>query len=82
MPYENHRVNDKNIIKVINDNVTFKYKDSATKHDRIITEPACQFLWRVLQHVLPKGLRRARNYGFLHGNAVRLGRKIVFRQTI
>jgi hypothetical protein len=26
-------------------------------------------VWRVLQHVLPKGFRRARNYGFLHGNA-------------
>ena len=25
----------------------------------------------VLQHTLPKGLRRARDYGFLHGNAKR-----------
>ena len=24
------------------------------------------------QHVLPKGLRRSRDYGFLHGNAKRL----------
>ena len=24
------------------------------------------------QHVLPKGLRRARDYGFLHGNAKRI----------
>ncbi len=27
-----------------------------------------QFLWLVLQHVLPKGFRRARNFGFLHPN--------------
>ena len=28
-------------------------------------------LWLVLQHVLPKGLRRARNFGFLHPNSAR-----------
>jgi hypothetical protein len=31
-----------------------------------------QFLWLVLQHVLPKGFRRARNFGFLHPNCKRL----------
>ena len=30
------------------------------------------FLWRVLQHVLPKGFRRVRNFGFLHTNCKRL----------
>jgi len=30
------------------------------------------FLWLVLQHVLPKGFRRVRDYGFLHGNARKL----------
>ncbi len=25
-------------------------------------------LWLILQHVLPKGFRRARNFGFLHPN--------------
>ncbi len=34
--------------------------------------PGAQFLWLVLQHVLPKGLRRARNFGFLHPNCKRL----------
>jgi hypothetical protein len=29
-------------------------------------------LWLLLQHVLPKGLRRARNFGFLHPNSRRL----------
>jgi hypothetical protein len=36
----------------------------------------------VLQHVLPKGLRRARNHGFLHPNSKRLIallRLLVFR---
>ena len=31
-----------------------------------------QFLWLVLQHVLPKGFRHARNFGFLHPNCKRL----------
>jgi hypothetical protein len=31
-----------------------------------------EFLRLVLQHVLPKGFRRARNYGFLHPNSKRL----------
>ena len=48
-----------------------QYKDSKTKQFKTITEHATVFLWRVLQHVLPKGFRRARNYGFLHGNAKR-----------
>jgi hypothetical protein len=30
------------------------------------------FLWLVVQHVLPKGFRRARNFGFLHPNRKRL----------
>jgi hypothetical protein len=34
--------------------------------------PGEDFLWLVLQHVLPKGFRRVRDYGFLHGNAKRL----------
>ena len=33
------------------------------------TLPGADFLWLVLQHVLPKGLRRARNFGFLHPNS-------------
>jgi hypothetical protein len=31
-----------------------------------------EFLRRVLQHVLPKGFRRSRNFGFLHPNSKRL----------
>ena len=36
------------------------------------TVSGAHFLWLVLQHVLPKGLRRARNFGFLHPNCKRL----------
>ena len=33
------------------------------------TLPGEDFLMLILQHVLPKGFRRTRDYGFLHGNA-------------
>lgn len=64
-------LSEKNIVSLKNNQVTFQYKDSKTKQYKTITEQASVFLWRVLQHVLPKGFRRARNYGFLHGNAKR-----------
>ena len=36
------------------------------------TVSGAHFLWLVLQHVLPKSFRRARNFGFLHPNCKRL----------
>jgi len=36
------------------------------------TVPGAQFLWLVLQHVLPEGFRRVRNFGILHSNCKRL----------
>lgn len=62
-------ISEKNILSLHNSEVTFQYKPSKSKQFKTITEPAVDFLWRVLQHVLPKGFRRARNYGFMHGNA-------------
>jgi len=56
-------------------NVTFRYRDAQTGTLAQRTLPGADFLWLVLQHVLPKGLRRSRNFGFLHPNsaaAVRL----------
>ena len=35
---------------------------------KVRTLPGADFLHLLLQHVLPKGFRRARNYGFLHPN--------------
>jgi len=35
----------------------------------ILTPKFADFLWLLLQHVLPRGLRRARDYGFLHANS-------------
>ncbi len=38
---------------------------------QVRTLSGAAFLW-LLQHVLPKGFRRARNFGFLHPNSKRL----------
>ena len=62
-------ISEQNILSLENGQVTFRYKESKSKQYQTISEPAIDFLWRVLQHVLPKGFRRARNYGFMHGNA-------------
>ncbi len=60
---------DKDIINITKDNVTFRYRDGQTNHWKQRTLPTLKFLMLMLQHVLPKGLQRARDYGFLRGNA-------------
>ena len=62
-------IQEKDILSVNNGKVTFRYLESKTKKYKTITLSGIQFLWRVLQHVLPKGFRRARSYGFLHPNS-------------
>jgi hypothetical protein len=65
-------IGENNIIANQNGEVTFKYIDSHTGQTRYRTLEGEDFLWLVLQHVLPKGSRRVRDYGFLHGNARKL----------
>jgi hypothetical protein len=63
---------DKNIKSDVDGLVSFEYKDSQTQSTKVRTLPATEFLWLVLQHVLPKGLRRVRDYELLRGNAKKL----------
>ena len=63
---------ERDIIDCENGQVSFRYRDSKTKKLTLRTVSGATFLWLVLQHVLPKGFRRARNYGFLHANSKRL----------
>ena len=58
--------------RILNDRdgkITFSYKESKTDTTKTRTLKGEDFLWLVLQHVLPKGFRRIRDYGFLHSNA-------------
>jgi hypothetical protein len=63
---------ENNIVANQNGKVTFKYVHSRTGETCYRTLKGEDFVWLVLQHVLPKGFRRVRDYGFLHGNAKKL----------
>ncbi len=65
-------IQEKDITACENGHVTFRYQNSKTKRIEYRTVSGARFLWLVLQHVLPKGFRRARNFGFLHPNSKRL----------
>ncbi len=45
--------------------ISFRYRDSITRQIRCARLPIFSFLARFLQHVLPKGFRRVRVYGWL-----------------
>jgi hypothetical protein len=62
-------IQEKNILSFSNGCVTFRYQNSETKQFETRTLSAVAFLRLILQHVLPKGFRRARNFGFLHPNS-------------
>ena len=65
-------IREKDIVSCKAGKVTFRYQNSKTKQWEFRTVSGAKFLWLVLQHVLPKGFRRARNFGFLHPNSKRL----------
>jgi hypothetical protein len=65
-------IQEGDIIRCEGGQVTYRYRDSKTKKLTLRTVSGAAFLWLVLQHVLPKGFRRSRNYGFLHANGKRL----------
>lgn len=77
-------ISDRNLLDDDGTHVTFRYKESKTGEWRTRQLPGEDFVALVLQHVLPKGFRRTRDYGFLHGNAKRLLRIVqwVFRVQI
>ena len=62
-------ISENNIIANQGGSVTFRYTESRTGQTQTRTLKGEDFLWHVLQHVLPKGFRRVRDFGFLHGNA-------------
>ena len=62
-------ISEKNILADDGKEVIFQYRESKSKTWQLKTLAGEDFLWQLLQHVLPKGFRRVRDYGFLHGNA-------------
>lgn len=59
-------IQEKDILKCENGMVSFRYLDSKTKRYQTRVVAGEDFLWLITQHILPKGFRRVRIYGFLH----------------
>jgi len=77
-------ISDNNIVRDDGTHVTFRYKDSQSGKMKTRCCRGEDFIALVLQHVLPKGFRRVRDYGFLHGNAKRVLKQVqwLLRVTI
>jgi hypothetical protein len=62
-------ISDKQIVHDDDKLVTFKYRCSDTGRCKKRRLEGHAFLRLLFRHMLPKGFRRARDYGFHHGNA-------------
>jgi len=72
-------IQEKDILKCENGMVTFKFINSKTKQYQTKTVTGEYFLYLLMLHVLPKGFRRTRYYGFLHPCSKKL---IMFLQVV
>jgi hypothetical protein len=85
-------INDARLVEITDHSVCFRWKDrSDHNRTKLKTLPALEFVRRYLRHVLPRGLRSVRYYGFCHptaqasrlrvqlhsGRTVDLGRRLV-----
>ncbi len=71
-------IREKDILCCKDGQVTYRFQNSETKRWELRTVSGAKFLWLVLQHVLPRGFRRARNFGFLHPNSKQLIKVLQF----
>lgn len=62
-------IQEKDILSCDQGRVTFRYQNSQTRQAETRTLSGVAFLRLILQHILPKGYRRVRNFGFLHPNS-------------
>ncbi|WP_459880309.1 IS91 family transposase [Desulfothermus naphthae] len=72
-------IREKDILKCKNGKVTFRYFHAKTRQYKTRTVSGEYFLYLIMLHVLPKGFRRSRSYGFLHSCSKKL---ICFLQLI
>jgi hypothetical protein len=59
-------ISNRNILKVTDRNVTFRYRNRDQSTYETKTLSAEQFISRFLQHVLPRGFQKVRTYGLYH----------------
>lgn len=72
-------IQEKDILQCEKGMVTFRYLHAKSKQYRTRTVTGESFLYLLMLHVLPKGFRRTRCYGFLHPCSKKL---IMFLQTV
>jgi len=56
-------ISNNRILKLENDRVTFRYRDTDSGQERRCTLEAEEFIHRFLQHVLPRNFVKVRYYG-------------------
>lgn len=72
-------IGDSRIVSVTDTHVSFRWKDRANGDaTRIETLEGAEFAKRYLRHVLPRGLRAIRHYGFCHPAAKAKRERIAF----
>ena len=72
----------RDIVRCAQGQVTFRYRDSGSGKNTLRTVSGAHFLWLVLQHVLPKGFRRSRNFGLAHPNCKHRQRLTLLRMGL
>ena len=65
-------IREQGILACANGRVSFRYRRAETGKSEKRSLTGAEFLWRIPRHLLPKGFRRARNFGPLHANGKRL----------
>jgi hypothetical protein len=72
-------IGDSRILSVTDTHVSFRWKDRANGDaPGIETIPGAEFVKRYLRHVLPRGLRAIRYYGFCHPSSKAKRERIAF----
>ena len=75
-------IQERDILRCADGQVTFRYRDSGAGKNTLRTVSAAYFVWLVLQHVLPKGFRRSRNFGLAHPNCKHRQRLTLLRMGL
>lgn len=72
-------IGDSRIVAITDSHVSFRWKDRANSNaPRIDTIPGSEFVKRYLRHVLPRGLRAVRYYGYCHPAAKTKRERVAF----
>jgi hypothetical protein len=73
-----HRIaiSNSRIVSIEGGQVTFRYQEVNQSAWKTMTLPACEFIRRFLQHVLPTGVHKVRYYGLWHPARRRLLRQV------